>query len=52
MLSNTTFPWILGHCGVPGNNKADLLAEVGHQGQHFTTSVPFGDVKTCMKKII
>ncbi|XP_062713916.1 uncharacterized protein LOC134290739 [Aedes albopictus] len=43
--TDTTLAWIPGHCKIAGNEAADRLAGVGHEGQRFTSTVPLDDVK-------
>ena len=51
-LSNTcrvVLQWIPAHCGIPGNEQADQLAECGAQEEQASTSIHY-QVKTTIIK--
>lgn len=50
--SSTSLAWVPGHCNVPGNDAADRLASVGHQGQRFTETIPLDDAKRWIKNVV
>jgi hypothetical protein len=49
-FSRVVIQWIPAHCGIPGNNKADLLAKDGSQQQQESPSTSYNEAKMLLKQ--
>lgn len=49
---NVTLTWIPGHTGIPGNEKADALANLGRTSRRLTRGVPGADAKHWVKTTV
>jgi hypothetical protein len=47
--SRVVIQWIPAHCGMPGNDKADLLAKDGSQQQQESPSTSYNEAKMLLK---
>ncbi|XP_062713477.1 uncharacterized protein LOC134290367 [Aedes albopictus] len=48
--TRTTFMWVPGHCGILGNERADILAGIGRNSPTLTRTVPRDDIKSWLKE--
>jgi hypothetical protein len=48
--SRVVIQWIPAHCGIPGNDKADLLAKDGSQQQQESPSTSHNEAKMLLKQ--
>ena len=49
-LGNLVIQWIPAHCGIPGNEKADLLAKHAGQQQQESSGSSYREAKTLLKQ--
>jgi hypothetical protein len=48
--SRVVIHWIHAHCGIPGNDKADLLAKDGSKQQQESPSMSYNEAKMLLKQ--
>lgn len=49
---DVSFMWVPGHCGIHGNEQADLLANRGRQSRLLTPKAPADDVRLWVKNVV